>query len=151
MKDRLQKIMASEGLTAGKFADIVGVQPSAISHILSGRNKPGFEFISSILLNFPNIEPRWFILGEGEIYGKSNITPLSSAPTSEAARRDMGGLSDRENVTTGDINVQLDDGNRHKGARCAESFIDTGDVETKRIERIVFFYDDGSFSSYRDK
>ena len=45
MKDRLHKIMEAEGLSPAKFADEIGVQRSSISHIISGRNKPSYDFI----------------------------------------------------------------------------------------------------------
>ena len=34
MKDRLEKFIKTEGLTPSRFAEIMGVQPSSISHIL---------------------------------------------------------------------------------------------------------------------
>ncbi len=61
-------LLASEGLSASKFAETVGVQASGISHILSGRNKPGYDLIVKILGNFPDISPDWLLLGEGSMY-----------------------------------------------------------------------------------
>ena len=43
MKEKLQQLMKSEGLTSSRMAEILGIQPSGISHILAGRNKPGIE------------------------------------------------------------------------------------------------------------
>ena len=43
IKDRIQKIMDAEQLSAAKFADTVGVQRSLVSHILNERNKPGTD------------------------------------------------------------------------------------------------------------
>lgn len=68
MKDRLLQLMRSEGLTALKFAEIMEVRPSNISHIISGRNNPGFEFISRFLQRFPDINPDWIINGQGDMY-----------------------------------------------------------------------------------
>lgn len=55
-------------MTAGKFAELVGVQAPRVSHILSGRNKPGYDLIVKIMENFPNINPDWLLLGEGPMY-----------------------------------------------------------------------------------
>src|SRR5690554_5028947 len=68
MKDRIQILLDKESLQPSRFAEIIGVQRSSISHILSGRNNPSFDMIQSILKNFPQINPDWLILGEGEIY-----------------------------------------------------------------------------------
>ena len=65
---RLRLLLENEGLTSSQFAKIVGYRPSSISHILSGRNKPGFDFIQEILKKFDKINPEWLILGRGEMY-----------------------------------------------------------------------------------
>ena len=53
MKEKLQQLMKSEGLTSSRMAEILGIQPSGISHILAGRNKPGFDLLQKILRRFP--------------------------------------------------------------------------------------------------
>jgi len=49
MNRRLQQFLELEQLTPSRLADILGVQRSGLSHILSGRNKPGYEFIHKLL------------------------------------------------------------------------------------------------------
>ena len=39
MKERILKVMEKEGLTSSRFAEAIGIQRSAMSHIISGRNK----------------------------------------------------------------------------------------------------------------
>jgi transcriptional regulator with XRE-family HTH domain len=65
MKDRLVKILTHFGYTATKFADEIGVQRSGISHILSGRNQPSYDFMVKTLSKFPDIDAEWLILGKG--------------------------------------------------------------------------------------
>mgnify|MGYP003308124411 CR=1 FL=1 len=48
MKTRLQYIITNEGLTNIRFAELLGVNPASISHILAERNKPSFDFIVKI-------------------------------------------------------------------------------------------------------
>ena len=50
MRTRLQQFLQAENLSPSRFADQIGIQRSGMSHILSGRNKPGFDFIEKILL-----------------------------------------------------------------------------------------------------
>lgn len=40
MKERILAVMEHEGLTPSKFAEAIGIQRSAMSHIISGRNNP---------------------------------------------------------------------------------------------------------------
>lgn len=68
MNERLEQFMKSEGLTSAKLAEILSVQPSSISHLLSGRNNPNFDFISKLLLMFPRLNPHWIINGHGDMY-----------------------------------------------------------------------------------
>lgn len=62
---RLQKIMDFYGESSSSFAEKIGVQRSNISHILSGRNKPSFDFVIKVLHSFPEVELNWLINGKG--------------------------------------------------------------------------------------
>lgn len=73
MRDRLQKFMDAEHLQASRLAEILGVQPATISHILNGRNRPSFEFIEKLLQRFPKINPDWLLLGKGGLYRSDMI------------------------------------------------------------------------------
>ena len=47
MKDQIQEILQREEISSSQFADRIGVQRSSVSHVISGRNKPGFDFIKT--------------------------------------------------------------------------------------------------------
>lgn len=68
MKEKLQQLMKSEGLTSSRMAEMLGVQPSGISHLLSGRNKPGFDLLQKILRRFPQVNPDWLLLDAEQMY-----------------------------------------------------------------------------------
>ena len=72
VRDRIAKIIASEGLTASAFAEKIGIQRSNVSHILNGRNgqpsNPSFEVLQKILETFPKYNTEWLVMGRGEIY-----------------------------------------------------------------------------------
>ena len=76
MKERLQLLLQNNNISASKLAEMLEVQPSGISHILSGRNNPSMEFIVKCLNAFPDINPEWFIMGTGPMY--------KSVPTTQA-------------------------------------------------------------------
>jgi hypothetical protein len=40
------------------------VQRSNLSHILNGRNKPGYDFLLKVVQAFPNVSTHWLITGE---------------------------------------------------------------------------------------
>ena len=62
--ERFKYLMKLNSLSASAFAEKVGVQPSSISHILSGRNKPSLEFIQKVLAQFPKVSADWLISGK---------------------------------------------------------------------------------------
>lgn len=72
MNDRLAMFLRAENMTAAKFAEILQVQPSSISHLLSGRNKPNFDFIARMLKMFADLNPDWLINGIGDMYRGDN-------------------------------------------------------------------------------
>ena len=61
---RIEEVRKNHQLTAASFANKIGVQRSAISHILSGRNKPSLEFLMKIHDSFDEVNLEWLILGK---------------------------------------------------------------------------------------
>lgn len=65
MEKRIIELMEYYNLSSSQFADKIGVQRSSISHILSGRNKPSYDFLQKIIGVFPNIDANWLLNGKG--------------------------------------------------------------------------------------
>ncbi len=61
MIKRIKSLISVKNLTASQFADLLGVQRSNISHILSGRNKPSLDFILKVSEHFPAVSLEWLI------------------------------------------------------------------------------------------
>ena len=80
MNNRLQQFLELENITPARLADTLGVQRSGLSHILSGRNKPGYEFITKLLIKFPHINSDWLLLGKGKPYKNFSDGDESSSP-----------------------------------------------------------------------
>lgn len=86
MQERLQEILTNERLTPARFAELVGVQRSSVSHILSGRNKPSLDFLQKTLVNFEHINPDWLISGKGPYKrAKSPEAPRGTPPSTNRA------------------------------------------------------------------
>jgi transcriptional regulator with XRE-family HTH domain len=64
IQERIQLILKMHALTPSMFADKLGVQRSNISHILSGRSKPSFDFLEKVVVNFPRVNANWLLTGE---------------------------------------------------------------------------------------
>ncbi|WP_297678492.1 helix-turn-helix transcriptional regulator [uncultured Bacteroides sp.] len=68
IKDRFKMIMEREKLTAGAFAESIGVAQATISHILGPRNKyPSTEVILRLHQRYNDINLEWLLTGKGEM------------------------------------------------------------------------------------
>lgn len=67
LTDRIKVVLKVNNLSPSELADKLGVQRSNVSHILSGRNKPGFDFIHRLLERFPNVNAHWLITGKAHV------------------------------------------------------------------------------------
>lgn len=68
MNRRLLQFLQAENITQSQFADILKVARGSVSHILSGRNKPGYDFMESLLLHYPQLNLEWLLTGKGKMY-----------------------------------------------------------------------------------
>lgn len=64
IKDRIQLIIKAHNHIPSSFADQIGIKRSNLSHVLSGRNKPGIDFLAKVIEHFPNVNASWLITGE---------------------------------------------------------------------------------------
>lgn len=67
IKDRLAHILRAKNLTAKQFAELMKIQPSNVSHLLNGRNRPSLDFIAKLKEVFPEYSFDWIILGKKPI------------------------------------------------------------------------------------
>ena len=133
MQVQIQEILAKERLSSSQFADRIGVQRSSVSHVLSGRNKPGFDFIQKILAAFPEINGDWLITGSGEMYKKKLPSGNLFEVKNEVQPLDNVETTERKPVT---LNIKKPEK-------------EEGKVQKRReIERVIVFYSDRTFREY---
>ncbi len=157
MKHRLETILAAEKLASSKFADILGVNRSSISHLLSGRNNPGLDFLQKVLVKFPHINPDWLLLGQGAMYrnAKSDAAtpfinpnlfdevPDEEEKTPKQAKTEVNKEPEQESP-----NLIVEHKEDAPNALKNDRNIYSESILPKQAERIVFFYGDGTFDTY---
>lgn len=84
MIERFQKIMEYAGVSPKRFAEILGIERSNVSHIMSGRNNPSLTVVQKILKNFPDISSDWLLFGEGNML-KANATANNATVVNSAS------------------------------------------------------------------
>lgn len=159
MREKLLILLKTENLTSSRLAELLGIQPSNISHILSGRNKkPSFDFVQRILRRFPKINPDWLMLDSEQMYRDSATAISGDAPDSspDAASGFSSSLT---------FDTSLDD---HPTDSAADTPANVGEILTaqnshiptngpmaekishspKAIKRVIILYADRTFESY---
>ncbi len=142
MKDRLLKVITSEGLTPSLLADEMGVQRSGISHILSGRNYPSFDFLQKLLTRFPKLNAEWLVLGQGSMY-KSTVAdvPELFSPSAPVEKMSVSPtLGKPQNLSSAEGSEKRTPGNEPEISPPAEP--------KKTIEKMIVLYSDKTFATY---
>jgi transcriptional regulator with XRE-family HTH domain len=143
MKDRIIQFSKEMNLTSTKFADQIGVQRSSISHLLSGRNKPSFDFIEKMLNAYPDVNAQWLITGKGNM--------LNNQPSLFHSNDQNKG----KNLTTRELDINNQPLHEHLISQSDEistekdQKIDLHKQKHHSIERIVIFYSDNTFKEYK--
>lgn len=74
---RIQQLMKHKELTQKKLGDLVGYSDVAVGKLASGVNEPRLGFLAGVLREFPDVNPRWLLLGEGPMLGEIVKNSLS--------------------------------------------------------------------------
>lgn len=136
IKERIQKIIDAEQLSAAKFADTVGVQRSLVSHILNERNKPGTDIIIKILKTFPKLSADWLFLGVGTMYKNEKQAYNLSLFDENASTESISPQEDIPPVKS-PIVPQI----------IPQIPISTV-VSSKKIDKIIVYYSDTTFEEF---
>ena len=97
MNDRLQKFLDAENISQALFADTIGVARASVSHILSGRNKPGYDFITGMMTHYPSLNVEWLLSGKGRMYKDSASAKEITVSDNEESVEDDTLFSEFEN------------------------------------------------------
>ncbi len=136
---RLETLLEYYNLNASSFADKIGVQRSSLSHLLSGRNKPSLDFILKILEVFPEVDLYWILNGKGSFpktIGNNNVIETPPAIlNSEPISGNLFSTIPEAKTTTPTVEVKKID-------QLPQSI-------SNEVEKIVFFYKDGTFKEFK--
>ena len=161
MLKRIVLILQTQNLTVSQFADRIGVQRSALSHVLGGRNNPSLDFVTKILRTFPEIRSQWLLFGEGKMYdAMAEVRPAEEAAVAmppevvETPPAAVAEASLEVVATPPAVVAEMPMAISETVETAAESEMpDMADfapvqAEDSRLVKVVFFYSDGRFEEY---
>jgi len=141
MKDRILEFLKTENKSSAQFAEEIGVQPSGISHIISGRNNPSLDFVIKMLNKYPALSTDWLIFGKGQMYRETQLHDLFDT----GANGDTKSLNQLpENKPEENIRLQNSRTVGESGGLNERNTL-SGSVKTKRI---ICFFNDDTFKEY---
>lgn len=143
MREKLLNLMKSEQLTASKLAELLDIQPSGISHILSGRNKPSFDLVQKILRRFPRVNPDWLLLDKDEMYRTIDIEPKPAALQSISTDELDGTM--QQSPASG---MTAPATNSTSASTPAQQIAAAYAPKSGNVKRVIVLFEDHTFESY---
>ena len=143
MREKLLNLMKSEQLTASKLAELLDIQPSGISHILSGRNKPSFDLVQKILRRFPRVNPDWLLLDKDEMYRTIDIEPKPAALQS-ISTDELDGTMQQSQAS----GMTAPATNSTSTSTPAQQIAAAYAPKSGNVKRVIVLFDDHTFESY---
>ena len=138
MNNRLKQFLAAENITQAQFADNINVVRASVSHVLSGRNNPSFDFIKAMMSKYPRLNIDWLMFGKGKMYKDSVhidddllfpiIEPEPEVRVPEIVAVDTVTPSEE---TSNEIDTSID--------------IIQSVVKQRKVSKIIILFDDGTF------
>lgn len=151
-KDRLAHILRSKNLTGSQFAGLVGIQPSNVSHLLSGRNNPSLDFLVKLKETFPEYNFDWLIMGKKPITSVDSIMPKDNTTERSADGQMSIDIVDEKNENIGDIDIPLDEDtdNQEEDDEVVDKIVENHRNKNLDNPRKIFvMYEDNTFEVFR--
>ena len=157
MNTRLKQFLAAENISQSQFADTIKVVRASVSHVLSGRNNPSYEFIRAIMLAYPHLNMEWLLIGKGKMYKEATTTPAPVPPAQEQiptmtdllyGEYDIEEQQQIESSQESQIAVAVPDPEQSTQSSInINTSRETTQVTVKqrKVSKIIVMYDDGSY------
>ena len=170
MNRRLQQFLSAENISQSQFADTIGVARASVSHILAGRNKPGFDFIENMSKNYPTLNLEWLITGKGKMYKTAQESHSKAVAGDLFADYDESPVTDFQAPAQPSIapvtSTHLDVSEPSKGPKVAQTPLPAAKItrnadsdtlyneikqvaNQRSIVKIVVFYDDNTYQELK--
>lgn len=145
MKDRILAFLQNENKSYAQFAEEIGVQPSGISHILSGRNNPSLDFVIKMLHKYSSLSADWLLFGRGPMY------KYVSQPTLFDMEATTGRTEPARENRPSDTFAEASNASEGPETASEEEIIPGEKLlnQQRKISRVLFFFSDKTFTEYK--
>lgn len=143
MNTRLQQFLAAENITQAQLADSLDVARAGVSHIIAGRNKPSYDFLSALLHHYPSLNAEWLMLGKGKMYKdlqEKTVEKIQEQPAG-LLFDDFDEIVEEKSDAQHSEPVNIHSTNKINNLDNAMQSI----VKQRNIKKIIVLFDDGTF------
>lgn len=82
--ERIRKVFFESNEKQKNFSDATGYSERNLSNVLNGRTKnPGIDLLTAISSHFPNVNLKWLLHGEGEMYTNRSSGSVEKSASDE--------------------------------------------------------------------
>lgn len=141
MKERIKEFLKVENKSSAQFADEIGVQPSSISHIVSGRNNPSLDFVMKMLTKYPALSTDWLLFGKGQMYREQQLNDLFDAGANDENGGRIVMPKNKQDGNFSTMNTMDVTESVNRKERKTES-------GANKAKRIICFFNDDTFREY---
>lgn len=143
MNKRLEQFLKAENISQSQFADSIGVARASVSHILAGRNKPGFDFLVSMSRQYPALNLEWLITGKGKMFSGGTGATLFDDDENPAISAPQPGVV-QENTQTAKAAQEKPE------PKAITIDVSQQIFDTKRnVSKIIIFFDDNTYQELK--
>lgn len=143
MNTRLQQFLAAENITQAQLADSLNVARAGVSHIIAGRNKPSYDFLSALLQHYPTLNADWLMLGKGKMYKDLQQKTVETVQEQPAGLLfdDFDEIVEEKNNSQPNENVNIQTSNKTNDLDNIVQSV----VKQRNVKKIIVLFDDGTF------
>lgn len=159
MVDRLKLYIEHCGMIASQFADAIGMPRSSFSQLMSGRNKTITDAtISKIHATYPELSISWLLFGEGSMI----VAPPTHHATVSASQPQLTFFDENEIFEptpepTSKYEQEIEAKSNVSAPAEADktpigsiiNVVEVAKQHSKKIVKIMVFYDDNSYESFK--
>lgn len=164
LSDKIELLIKKKQMSSSQFADVLGIPRSSISHILSGRNKASLDVVQKILTAFPEVSAEDLLFEDRALFVSGAKLPtntsgqkvlplvnLFDAPN-DTASESIKNISAESTIVRSNLRRSIKEGNLPQAPTTmsqdsvSENNRSLGRSLHKKIDRVIIFYSDGTFT-----
>lgn len=135
---RIKELIDNENLSNKEFAQRISINPSIVSHILSGRNKVSLQVVEQIVSEFTNVSLDYLLLGKGAL--EKDVTNVNYNSNSAFVSPPNTVELEKQETIAKEVIPEPE-----KKVEVPLPLVPSN----SDIDQIIIFYSDGSFKIYK--